>query len=66
MGIKVGQLHGQPRVAKTPQQDQGQEAAGTPQECLGWVKRPQGQPQVRQERAQMATKPQEMWAVAQP
>ena len=66
MGNKVGLLHGQPRVAKMPQQEQGQKVAGMPQECLGLVKRPQGQPQARQERAWMATEPQEMRAVAQP
>ena len=48
-----------------PQQEQGQGAAGTPQECLGWVKRPQGQPQATQEWAQAATELQEMRAVAQ-
>ena len=38
MGDKVGQLHGQLR-AKMPQQEQGQGAAGMPQECQGWVTR---------------------------
>ena len=37
-----------------------------PQECQGWVKRPQGRPQARQEWARMATEPQEMRVVAQP
>ena len=57
MGNKVGRLHGQPRAAKMLQREQGQGAAGMPQECQGWVKRPQGQPQARQERAWMATEP---------
>ena len=45
------------------------------QESQGWVKRPQGRPQVTQnwawaavtlqEKPQVATEPQEMWAVAQ-
>ena len=47
-----------------------------PQECLGWVKRPQGRPWVTQdlawvavipqEKPRMAIEPQETWAVAQP
>ena len=41
-GNKVRQLHGQPRVAKMPQQEQGQGVAGTLQERQGWAKRPQG------------------------
>ena len=63
---EVGQLHGQPRAAKKPQQGYGKGAAGTPQECHGWVKRPQVRPQARQEQARTATEPQEMWVVAQP
>ena len=66
MGDEVGRLHGQPRVAKKPQWEQGQGVAGMPQECQGWVKRPQGQPQVTQNWARVATEPQETWAVAQP
>ena len=66
MGNEVGRLHGQPRVAKMPQQGQGQGVAGMPQECHGWVKRPQGQPQARQERAQMAIELEDTRAVAQP
>ena len=66
MGDEVRRLHGQPRVAKMPQQEQGQGVAGTPQEYLGWVKRPQEGPQARQNWAQAAIEPQEMWAVAQP
>ena len=66
MGDEVGWLHGQQRAAKIPQWEQGQGAAGMLQECQGWVKRPQGWPQARQEQSQMATEPQEMWAVAQP
>ena len=58
-GDEVGRLHGQPRAAKIPQQGYGQGVAGTPQECQGWVKRPQGWPQARQERAWMAIEPQE-------
>ena len=65
MGDEVGLLHGQPRVAKMPQWEQGQGAAGMLQECQGWVKRLQGWPQARQEWARMATEPQEMQAVAQ-
>ena len=65
MGNKVGRLHGQSRVAKTPQREQGKGAAGMPQELQGWVKRPQGWPQARQEQARMATEPQEMRVVAQ-
>ena len=42
MGNEVGRLHGQPRAAKMPQQEQGQGVAGMLQEYLGWVKRPQG------------------------
>ena len=61
-----GRLHGQPRAAKKPQQEYGQGAAGTPQERHGWVKRPQGRPQARQEQARTATEPQETRAVAQP
>ena len=63
---EVGRLHGQPRAAKKPQWEQGQGGAGMLQECLGWVKRLQGRPQARQEWAQTAIEPQEMWAVAQP
>ena len=37
-----------------------------PQECQGWVKRPQGWLQARQEWAQMVIEPQEMRVVAQP
>ena len=52
MGDKVrqpqGWLHGQLRVAKKPQQEYGQGAAGMLQECQGWVKRPQEWPQARQ------------------
>ena len=49
MGDEVGWLHGQPRAAKMPQQGYGQGVAGMPQECHGWVKRPQGRPQATQE-----------------
>ena len=49
MGDKVGWLHGQPRAAKMLQQEQGQGAPGMLQGCQGWVKRPQGWPQARQE-----------------
>ena len=66
MGDEVGRLHGQPRAAKMPQQGYGQGAAWMPQERQGWVKRPQGQPQARQEWARIATEPQEMRVVAQP
>ena len=66
MGDEVGRPHGQPRVAKMPQQGQGQGVAGPLQECHGWVKRPQEWPQARQERARMAIELQEMQAVAQP
>ena len=65
MGNEVEQLHGQPRAAKKPQQEQGQGAAGMPQECLGWVKRPQGRSQVTWNWARAATEPQETWVVAQ-
>ena len=44
MGNKVGQLHGQLRAAKTPQQELGQGAAGMLQEHQGWVMRLQGRP----------------------
>ena len=63
---KVRWLHGQLRVAKIPQQEYGQGAAGMLQEYLGWVKRPQEQPQARQEGAWLAREPQEMWVVVQP
>ena len=66
MDDEVGWLHGQPRAAKKLQQGYRQGAAGMPQECYGWVKRPQGQPQARQEQARTATEPQETRAVAQP
>ena len=64
MGDEVGWLHGQPRAAKMPQQGYGQGAAGMLQEHHGWVKRPQGRPQARQEWARAAIEPQEMRAVA--
>ena len=48
-----------------PQQGHGQGAAGMLQERHGWVKRPQGRLQARQNRARAATEPQEMRAVAQ-
>ena len=41
MGDEVRRLHRQLRLAKTLQPEQGQGVAGMPQECLGWVKRPQ-------------------------
>ena len=66
MGDEVRWLHGQPRVAEMLQQEQGQGVAGMLHENQGWVKRPQGQPQARKKREQMATEPQEMRAVAQP
>ena len=80
MGDKVrwlqGWLHGQLRVAKKLQQEYRQGAAGMPQECPGWVKRLQEQPQVTQKEARAAITPQEkpwlaielqeMQAVAQP
>ena len=65
MGDKVGLLHRQPRVAKIPQWEQGQGAAGMPQEYQRWVKRLQGWLQARQERARTATEPQKMQAVIQ-
>ena len=49
-----------------PQQGYGQGVAGIPQERHGWVKRPKGRPQARQERARTAIEPQETRAVAQP
>ena len=61
-----GQPHGQLRAAKKPQQEYGKGAAGMLQQHIGWVKRLQEWPQVRQERVQVAVEPQEMWAVAQP
>ena len=70
MGDKVrrpqGWLHGQQQEAKMPQQEYGQRAAGMPQEHQGFVKRPQGQPRVRQERAWVAIELQETQVVAQP
>ena len=64
---EVGRLHGQPRAAKKPQQGAGAVGQlGCHSNILGWVKRPQGQPQARQERVRAATEPQEMRAVAQP
>ena len=66
MGDEVGWLHGQPRAAQLPQQGYGQGVAGMPQERHGWLKRPQGWPQARQERTRTATEPQETRAVAQP
>ena len=66
MGNEVGQLHRQPRVAKKPQQQQGQGVARTLQEFLGWVKRPQEQLQATRNWAQVAIEPQEMRVVAQP
>ena len=51
-------------MAKKPQQEYRKGAAGMLQEHQGWVKRPQEQPQARQERAQVAIKPQEMRVVA--
>ena len=66
MGNEVGRLHGQPRVAKMLQWEQGQGAAGMPQECLGWVKRPQGWPRATWNRARAAIELQETLAVAQP
>ena len=69
MGDKVRQLqrwpHGQQQAAKILLQEYGQGAAGMPQEHQGWVKRPQGRPQARQEWAWVAIEPQEMRAVAQ-
>ena len=53
-------------MAKTPQWEQGQGVAGTPQEYLGWVKRPEEGPQATQNWAQAAIEPQQMWAVTQP
>ena len=53
-------------MAKTPQWEQGQGAAGMPQERLGWVKRPQERPWVTWNRARAAIEPQDTWAVAQP
>ena len=38
MGNEVRQLHGQQQVAKTPQQEYGQGAAGTLQEHLRWAR----------------------------
>ena len=64
MGDKVGQLHRQLRAAKMPQWEQGQGAAGTPQEYLGWVKRAQGRPWATQNWARAAIELQETWAVA--
>ena len=61
-----GWLHRQQKVAKMPQQEYGQGVAGTLQEHQGWVKRPQEQPQVRQDWAWVAIELQEMQAVAQP
>ena len=66
MGNEVGWLHGLPRAAKMPQQGYRQGAAGTPRECHGWVKRPQGWPQAIQNWVWVAIKPQETQAVAQP
>ena len=66
MGDEVRRLHRQLRAAKKPQQEYLKGVPGMPQECLGWVKRPQERPQVRQEQAQVAREPQEMWSVAQP
>ena len=57
MGDEVRWLHGQLRAAKKPQQDQGQGAAGAPQEHLGWVKRLQERPRVRQKWARVAIMP---------
>ena len=65
MGDEVRQLHRQPRAAKKPQWEKGKGAAGTPQECQGWVKRPQERPQVTQNQAWVAIEPQEMWTDAQ-
>ena len=42
-----GWLHGQLRVARKPQQEFGQGAAGMQQECPGWAKRLQEWPQAR-------------------
>ena len=53
-------------MAKTPQWEQGQGVAGTPQEYLGWVKRLKEGLQATQNWAQAAIEPQQMWAVAQP
>ena len=70
MGKEVRQLQGCPhrqqQVAKTPQWEQGQGAAGTPQECQGWVRRPQEQPRVTWNWAWAAIELQEIQAVAQP
>ena len=65
MGNEVRWLHGQAMAAKKPQHEQGQGAAGTPQECQGWVTRLQGRLQVTRNWARAATEPQEMQAVAQ-
>ena len=80
MGDKVrwpqGQPHRQQQAAKMTQQEFGQGAAGTLQECQGRVKRLQERPLARQKWAQAAVTPQEnpqvaremqeMRAVAQP
>ena len=49
-----------------PQWEQGQGAAGTLQECQGWVKRPHRQPQATKNWAWVAIELQEMRVVAQP
>ena len=66
MGNEVRRPHGQLRAAKKPQQEYRQGVPRMPQECLGWVKRPQERPQAKQERAQVAREPQETWSVTQP
>ena len=69
-----GQPHRHPRVPKKLQQEYRHGAAGTPQECHGWVKRLQEQPRARKKWAQAAimlqkpraaVEPQEMRAVVQ-